>query len=315
MRATLRIAISRAVVPLLLVIVASIVIWKGGNCLPNWLANASVRTGVGVDAAVKLLVGAMFAAAALAVLYRRLAVPIAWVTLVSMAFVGLAELSALFAAPGEGVLPVLAWLLPLIALVLGALGVWGLGSTAPTKEEAAAIESGRVTPWRVLVAIVVLAVSAGVAARLTVQPRDARQVGGIEFVDLDVASWVGKTLPATGLARRLPDVTRLTLEGTKWIVFFQPSCGRCHDVFRVYFAGDQEGSVIAIEVPHAPDSSVLESDQPEEIECTNCARLTLASGVHWGITTPTIVKVEEGIVTCVTSSDYGRCREGSDEAR
>jgi hypothetical protein len=102
------------------------------------------------------------------------------------------------------------------------------------------------------------------------------------------------------------------MEGTKWIVFYSPTCGRCHEVFRAYFAGPQNGEVIAVRVPHAPGEEVLKSDQPEDVECEGCDRLTLPDGKRWIVTPPTIMKVEGGTITCVTSADYDRCRKGSE---
>jgi hypothetical protein len=70
--------------------------------------------------------------------------------------------------------------------------------------------------------------------------------------------------------------------------------------------------VIAVRVPHAPGEEVLKSDQPEDVECEGCDRLTLPDGKRWIVTPPTIMKVEGGTITCVTSADYDRCRKGSE---
>jgi hypothetical protein len=315
MKPKVRLALTRVVVPLLLALLVGLAIAFGGNALPQWLANAAMRTGLGLENAVKLGVAGMVSAAACAVLFARLSPAIAWAVMLGMAFVGLAELSALLATPGGRVVPPGSWALPAIATGLGVAGCWALSATAPTPEQHAAQPPSRVTAWRVLVCLAIVGLSLAIAARLTVHPREEHTATGALFVDLDVDGWVGKTLPATGFAQRLPAITGYTLEGTKWIVFYQPSCGRCHEVFNVYFEGDQEQTVVAIKVPHAPGASVLESDQPEEVNCEDCIHLELPEGVHWGVTTPTIVKVENGVVTCVSTRDYDRCREASEITR
>jgi hypothetical protein len=164
--------------------------------------------------------------------------------------------------------------------------------------------------------IVVCAIGFGIAGRLDLAARTNARIGdnGVETVVLNPSEWVGMTLPQTGLSRQIPALTPLTLEGTKWIVLYSPTCARCHEVFRAYFAGPQNGEVIAVAIPHAPGEEVLKSDQPEDVACEGCERLTLPEGKRWIVTPPTIIKVEGGKITCVTSSDYDRCRKGSEAA-
>jgi hypothetical protein len=313
MRPRHRTVIARVVVPVLLAALVAAAIARGGDALPAFMANAAVRTGLGVETATRLLVASLASCALLAVLFGRLASGIAWVAFGGVAFVSLAELSAVFAAPGGGSVPARVWVVPMVGLALGVAGLWALNATVPAAGGHPPARC-RLGAWQVLAGLCAVGVPFAVAAQLTVASRTVSVQGGVEYVDFDVSSWVGKTVPGTGLAKFLPMITPATLEGTRWIVFYQPSCGRCHDVFRIYFAGDQHGEVVAVEVPHAPDATVLESDQPADIECTNCARMPLPAGKHYVVTTPTIVKVENGVVTCVTSHDYDRCRPPSELA-
>lgn len=315
MNPRLRSVLVRGVVPALLAALCALVVARGGDALPAFLANAAMRTGLGLETMCRLMVALMASGALWALCFGRIAPAVAWITLVGVAFVSLAELSSVFAGPGKGTVPASTWMVPLGGIALGVAGVWCLNATASRAAQDRAASPGRIGAWHVLLGLGAAGVSFAVAAQLTVAPRTTLSQGGVEYVDLDVTNWVGRTLPATGLPRFVPMVTPATLEGTKWIVFYQPSCGRCHEVFEVFFEGDQQGSVVAIEVPHAPDATVLESDQPSEIECVNCVRLALPAGKHYMVTTPSIVKVEDGVVTCVTTHDYGRCRQPSELAK
>ncbi|MFM9170303.1 MAG: hypothetical protein ACKOTD_09355, partial [Phycisphaerales bacterium] len=93
---------------------------------------------------------------------------------------------------------------------------------------------------------------------------------------------------------------------------YRPSCGRCHQVMDTYFAGPQDGSVIAVTVPYGPGEEFVPGEVAEEVACEGCDRLELPSKRRWIITTPTIAKVEDGIITCVTWTDYDRCRAASE---
>ncbi len=310
----LRTFVTRLATPALLVTMVVLERMYGGDSIPAWMANAAVKTGAGVPHTVQALIALQLAGTAFALLVSSVATAVAWVLFTLLALTGLAELSAVFSAPGNTALPTAVWLIPLVVLAIGVLGLWAMAATSDAARAArAASPPARFTVWRLLLGVVIVAVSLGIGARTDVAERTTFMVGGVETVVFDPETWVGKTLPASGLARYLPALTPLTLESTKWIVFYQPSCGRCHEVFDAYFAGDQLMTVIAVKVPHAPDEQVLASDQRGEVTCTNCAFLSLPSGRKWlGITTPTIVKVENGTITCVEHVNYDRCRKGSD---
>lgn len=315
MESTLRIVLTRIATPAVLVLLTVLEKVYGGDGLPAWLANMAIKTGAGVEHAVQVLMAVQLTGAAVAVIFRRVAPAVAWITFVALSFSGLAELSAVFMAPGNTVVPMRFWLVPLVQLAVGVAALWGVVSTAEQARIARMSQPpARVTVWRVLLVVCIATVAAGVASRTSISARNVTLLQGVETVVLDPDTWEGKTIPGTGLAQFLPALTPLTLEGTKWIVFYQPSCGRCHDVFRTYFAGDQLKTVFAVQVPHAPNEKVLESDQRGEVECDNCTFLSLPKGRQWlGLTTPTIVKVENGKVVCVEAINYSRCRKAPDE--
>lgn len=283
---------------------------SGGDMLPNWLANLSVKSGLGIDRAVRLVTAFAIVGATLGLLSARRAPRVAWITCAALAFTALAELSAIIAAPGNRALPGHVWTIPLLCAALGGGGLWVLtrpGSTPPP---------ARFGVWRIALTLVTVTVAFGVAGRMTVTPRTdvSLGAGGVEAVELDAPGWVGKSFAAAGIARHAPLITPATLEGTKWVVFYRPNCGRCHQVFDMYFAGPQDGNVIAVKVPYGPGEEQSPGDAPEEIRCDGCERIELPGGKRWIITTPTIAKVEDGVITCVTWTDYDRCRTASEIA-
>ena len=301
--------VTRIAVPVALLACVAIERAWGGDALPAWLANVSVKTGIGPDRLLRILIAVQLAGAVAAARWSALARPVAWAVGVGFAFSGLAELSAIVNAPGNAAVPVARWAGPLAGLAVGA-GILAVLTRPRTGKPA-----GRITAWTVIGTCVVLALALAVSARMTLAPRSAAGAGadGIETVMLNPEEWVGMTAAQCGIARHVPQLTPLTMEGTKWVVFYSPTCGRCHEVFEAYFKGPQGGDVIAVRVPIAPGDVQAKSDQPEDVECEGCERLALPEGKRWVITPPTIVRFEGGKVACATSADYSRCRKGSDE--
>jgi hypothetical protein len=295
----------RASVTAALLACVAIEVARGGDSLPTWLANVSLKTGLGPDRALRVLLALQAAAAIIAAAPGALWRPVAWLTGGALAFSGLAELSAIVNAPGTAPVPAGTWIAPAAGLAVGSALLWAMGrpGTAPGPAR-------RIGAWTVLGTLALLTVSLAVSARLPLAERTKSSTGadGIETIVLNPDEWIGRTAAEAGIARHVPQLTALTLEGTKWVVFYSPRCGRCHDVFNVYFKGDNKGEVIAVEVPPATGEKLLESDQPGEVECINCERLSLPAGPRWVLTPPTIVRFEEGKVACVTWSDYTRCR-------
>jgi hypothetical protein len=307
----MRTLLTRVIVPVALAWIAIAGHRAGGDMLPNWLANLSVKTGLGVDRAVRLVTAFAIVGAALGFLSARRAPRVAWITCSALAFTALAELSAIIAAPGNRALPGHVWTGPLISAALGGGGLWVL-----SRPHVAVPAAARFTVWRLAGTLAVLMVAFGVAGRMNVTPRTdvSLGAGGVEAVSLDASQWVGKSFAAAGVAIHAPLLTPATLSGTKWVVFYRPNCGRCHQILDTYFAGPQGGNVVAVKVPYGPGEEQSPSDMPEEVRCEECERIELPSGKRWIITTPTIAKVEDGVITCVTWTDYDRCRTPSEIA-
>lgn len=296
----------RAAVPAVLIACVAIECWRGGDALPGWMANLALKTGLGADRALRIVLALQVAGAVIALARARFVRPVSWAAGAAMAFSGLAELSAIVNAPGTAAVAPSTWFAPLAGLAVGAGILWALSRPAPAPDAVPA----RIGSWTVLGVLATLTLSLVVSARLPLSARTRGPTGadGVETVVLNPEEWIGMTAAEAGIARHVPQLTPMTMEGTKWVVFYSPRCGRCHDVMKVYFAGDNRHEVIAVEIPTAPGDVLAETDQPSTVECENCERLALPSGRRWVITPPTIVRFENGKVACATSSDYTRCR-------
>lgn len=307
---TMHRALSRFAVPALLIALAGWALLRGGDVLPSWIANLSAKTGLGPDRMLRLLVAAALAGATVAAASAAFAGAIAWITAAALAFSGLAELSAIVNAPGDSPVPLVAWASPLASLAVGATVLALLSRPRATADRAP-----RPAAWGVLGALAAATAAMAISARLPFAQRTAAGVwsDGVPTVTLNPDEWLGLTASQAGIARHLPLLTPLTMDGTVWVVFYSPDCGRCHQVFEAYFAGPQGGQVVAVRIPHVPGQTYVKTDQPEDIACEGCERLALPEGTRWVITSPTIVRFQGGTVDCVTSADYSRCRQGSGE--
>jgi hypothetical protein len=185
-----------------------------------------------------------------------------------------------------------------VCLLLLSLACILVGRTSKSVAKSAA----RTSPaWHVLGVVVVLIVAGSVVARTSIKgpPRPSDPLSGVEHVDFGFAERLGEPLTATPIKQYLPELIARTLEGTTIVVFYSPRCGVCHDLFREHFAGDVGFKVIAVDIPPPPNIHVLESDQPEAVECPSCEFMALEPGRMWLITPPTVVVVHEGKILCV----------------
>lgn len=307
---TMHRALSRFAAPALLLALGAWATWRGGDALPSWIANLSTKTGLGPDRMLRILVAAALAGATVAAASAAFAGAIAWATGAALAFSGLAELSAIVNAPGDSPVPAVAWASPLASLAAGATILAILSRPRSGSDRAP-----RPAAWGVLGALAAATAALAVAARIPFPQRTAAGTwsDGVPTVTLNPDEWLGMTASQAGIARHLPLLTPATMDGTVWVVFYSPDCGRCHQVFEAYFAGPQNGQVVAVRIPHVPGQTYVKTDQPEDISCDGCERLTLPEGTRWVITSPTIVRFQDGKVDCVTSADYTRCRQGSGE--
>lgn len=284
---------------------SAILQWNGGTSwLPTWLGNLGLRFGLdGVDS-LRVLIGLELTGAALCLLLRSAGARVAWACALLGAFVALAELAALNApgaiAAGSG-----AWPMLMPAIVLAVSVLFMVAKPTPV---AGVRQSGIAT---VVTAIVAFTVAMGIATRLPVEntvKTEAFASQGLKAIDLAFESWKGRTFADAGVARHLPRLTAETLEGDVIVVFYNPKCGQCHEVFDRWLAAGRSEKIIAVMVPAAEGSTEAAGDGDiGDITCPTCVRLELPKGPTWLITTPSVAVLKDGVIRCTADKDFTAC--------
>lgn len=284
---------------------SAILQWNGGTSwLPTWLGNLGLRFGLdGVDS-LRVLIGLELTGAALCLLLRSAGARVAWACALLGAFVALAELAALN-APGAVAAGSGAWPMLMPAIVLAVSVLFMVAKPAPV---AGVRQSGIAT---VVTAIVAFTVAMGVATRLPVEntvKTEAFASQGLKAIDLAFESWKGRTFADAGVARHLPRLTAETLEGDAIVVFYNPKCGQCHEVFDRWLAAGRSEKIIAVMVPAAEGSTEAAGDGDiGDITCPTCVRLELPKGPTWLITTPSVAVLKDGVIRCTADKDFTAC--------
>jgi hypothetical protein len=108
--------------------------------------------------------------------------------------------------------------------------------------------------------------------------------------------WVGQRLDAQPIMRLLAAPPPATIQKGRWhVVFFRSDCDHCHALMSAYFEGELEVPVLAVEVPDTDPSNALPNP------CERCDMARLLKGPSWVFTTPVLLTVEDGVVTCVAT--------------
>lgn len=279
--------------------------WNGGTSwLPTWLANVGLRFELNGADSLRVLIGLELTAAGLCVVLRSLGAKVAWGCALATAFVSLAELAALNApgavAAGAGAS---AMLVPAIVLAIAVLFL--VTKTSPSDGPRQNALSSAV------LAIVVFTIMMGVATRLPVEntvKTEAFANQGLTAVDLAFESWKGRTFADAGVAKHLPRLTAETLEGDAIVVFYNPKCGHCHEVFDRWLAKGRNEKIIAVMVPAADGALEAAGDgDVGDINCPTCVRLELPKGPTWLITTPSVAMLKDGVIRCTADKDFTSC--------
>lgn len=253
----------------------------------EWSPDAASRTVVAIELAL---------AAAVTVAGTRW---LAIASLVAMAFVSLACVSAGMRAG--------AWLTP--TLVLGACvgALWFASRAVDTR---AALRRGLSPAWTALLAIAAATIAARFSAGMAFQPplqSEAEKKARVNAIDLDLKPYIGRAVADTPIATYLPRVAADLGQTTTFIVFYNPHCDACHNLFEAYFSQPRLERVIAVEIPPAADAILVDVDHHGPIQCPSCEFETLAPGPLWLVAPPMTVKVEAGVITCVADRFGGDC--------
>lgn len=98
--------------------------------------------------------------------------------------------------------------------------------------------------------------------------------------------------------------------GTTHVVMYGRTCDHCEEMFWDDFAPDDDlaRTVVAVEIPGSTDAWHGDSawDMPE----TQVEHLRMPLGAEYIITTPLILTIEDGVVTCAKEGDHAPCMFG-----
>lgn len=292
----------------------------GGAASMPWLANLAELIGFPRGHGPRLLAGVLFALGGMIVLAPSWSRRLALVGPGLLVFAGTATASTIRVTrlpgpdgPGLGGWAALAVAgAALAAVAVGALiALRALRSSAPPSR-------GLSVAWRIAASFVALGGGLAIAAPgAPARPRaapvaaDATPVPSpsaeVPAIDLDVAAWAGRPLAETAAATHLPTLPAIVGSDAVFLVLYNSRCGTCHDLFRERFAGELPRRVIAIEIPPAADAVLAAGDGEIAIECPDCERIALPSGPRWLVRPPTVVRVDDGVVTCVDDASGGGC--------
>ena len=108
--------------------------------------------------------------------------------------------------------------------------------------------------------------------------------------------WVGQRLDAQPIMRLLAAPPPPTIQKGRWhVVFYRSDCDHCHTLMSTYFEGELEVPVLAVEVPDTDPAAALPNP------CERCDMARLLKGPSWVFTTPVLMTVQDGVVTCVAT--------------
>lgn len=220
--------------------------------------------------------------------------------LAMMAGFGFVALACVSAAIRAGGMPV-----PLASLAIAAAAIWFV---ARGDGRGSARARGLSPAWSALLALAVASATARMSSALEF-PRepDPAAKAKANSIDLDLKPYVGKPISETPIAAYLPRIVADLGAETAFLVFYNPRCDACHNLFEAHFSEPRLERVIAVEIPPPPDAVLVEADHYGPIECPSCEFESLPPGPLWLIAPPMTVKVERGVIVCVADRFGGDC--------
>ncbi len=272
---------------------------------PQWLVGIAATAGIDPEVALRVFTGLLVSIAAAIILLGRRGAPVARFVAAAMIFNAIAQSTHLWR---RGTGDTTGWWLVASTAVAGIL-ILACSSRCPKRS--ASTRSAR--PGLTVVGIMLaLVAGAAVAAnlRIAVPPsmlEDGSRSSTREVEDFPIEAWVGLPLAETGLLEHLPQIRPLADVQPTMVVFYRPECGSCHEFFDEKLGDPPPVQTIAVRVPPGDGVTVAETDLPEDILCDDCIRLTLPRGPIWIVEAPSVILIQDGTVTCVSSDDVERC--------
>ena len=128
------------------------------------------------------------------------------------------------------------------------------------------------------------------------------------------AAWMARDLEAEVLARPWRDFALFKLmprwpsgldSGKHYVIFYSRTCDHCQTLFQVVLLRPFDAPVHGVEIPPLKAS---QGGTPWDMPALpGVELLELPAGPDYIVTTPLVLTVEDGIVTCAQEGDYRRC--------
>ncbi len=135
---------------------------------------------------------------------------------------------------------------------------------------------------------------AGATAQASAWPGRPEKVESYYLGEFE--KWVGQRLDAQPIMQLLAAAPPATIQQGRWhVVFYRSDCDHCHTLMSTYFEGELEVPVLAVEVPDTDPAAALPNP------CERCDMVRLLKGPSWVFTTPVLLTVQDGVITCVAT--------------
>ncbi len=123
----------------------------------------------------------------------------------------------------------------------------------------------------------------------------------------DVEEWVGEPWRDVKLFSFVaPAPTGLDGPGTRYVAFYNRTCDHCEEMFIEDLTDPALARMVtAVEVPDGRDR--MTSPSAWIMPVTEVEHRQLPLGCEWIITTPLVITVTDGVVTCAEEGDHRKC--------
>ncbi len=89
--------------------------------------------------------------------------------------------------------------------------------------------------------------------------------------------------------------------GRGYLVFYRKDCDHCHELLDRFFTGPLKIPTLAIATPERSGFPDPLDELP--MPCTECVMRSLPIGPDYVLSTPVVVRVQDGIVECAAEVD------------
>jgi hypothetical protein len=112
----------------------------------------------------------------------------------------------------------------------------------------------------------------------------------------DLAKWKGTRLDSQEIALLISPPPPEAINTGAWIVMlYREDCDHCHEILLNHFAGDLPIPVLAVAIPDTDPAAAL------EMPCGQCQLRKLVKGPDYVLTTPVLLRVQDGMISDVVT--------------